>query len=200
MPYPPEPWDLRGQLHLSLWRPPLSTLPALPSGVRPVLLGGRPLVGTAWVDYEPGGVLSYRELLCAVAVRQGARPRVSITDIWVDSPESRDGGRALWGIPKDLAEFEFGATLRARLAGALIAESTVVPRRRLPGRWPAAFSTAQALAGRLAVTPVRSTSAVELTRVDTTFAPDGPLGHLAGLRPVISLSLRDFRLRFGPRR
>jgi len=76
------------------------------AAVRPVTIGGHGLVGTAWVEYEPGGVLQYRELLSAVLIRHRARPGVSIVDIWVESPASRDGGRELWGIPKELAELD----------------------------------------------------------------------------------------------
>ena len=57
------------------------------------------LYGAAFVDYREDGVLSYQELLVARAVRDGAVPRVSITDIWVNSPTSRDGGRSLWAMP-----------------------------------------------------------------------------------------------------
>lgn len=71
--YPPEPWELRGQMHLTAWRVPLSRLPRLSVGLRPVRAGGAALVATAWVIYEPGGVLSYRELLVAVC-RAPGRP------------------------------------------------------------------------------------------------------------------------------
>ena len=77
MSYPAEPWDLRGQMHVSVWSIPAARVPRLPDGlaatVRPVSVGGRCLVGTAWVEYEPGGVLEYRELLCVVLVRRGHR-------------------------------------------------------------------------------------------------------------------------------
>src|SRR4051794_26745003 len=106
--YPPEPWDLRGRLYLSVFAVPRSALSPLPAplaaAVRPVPLGRHALVGAAWVRYEPGGVLHYQELLSAVLVHERGRPRVTVTEIWVDSTASRDGGRALWGIPKDLAD------------------------------------------------------------------------------------------------
>ena len=58
-------------------------------------------------------MLSYRELMTTVLVRRGLRVLPTITHIWVDSETSRDGGRALWGIPKGLASFVFdGRSLR----------------------------------------------------------------------------------------
>ncbi|WP_244214947.1 acetoacetate decarboxylase family protein [Amycolatopsis thermalba] len=117
--YPPEPWDLRGHLHVSAWAVPVRELPELPPGVRPLVVAGRALVLAAWVDYRPPGVLSYRELMVTVVVRGGLT--VTIPHIPVGSPASLAGGRALWHIPKELAEFtltdgpEF--TAEARVGG-----------------------------------------------------------------------------------
>jgi hypothetical protein len=202
--YPPEPWRLRGQLHLTVWRADVATLPPLPAGLRPVRWGATALVGTAWVDYEPCGMLSYRELLAAVLVHRGRRPLVSITDVWVDSEPSLRGGRELWGIPKDLATFEVeqaGPTQRWAAAtpdDAPIAQGRVTGRGRLPGRWPAGYTVAQQLGGRLALTPVRSRGAVQPARASWAFAPGGPLRWLRTARPLLSVSLRDVDLRFGP--
>jgi hypothetical protein len=211
--YPPQPWDLRGQLYLSVFAVPRSALPALPgplgATVRPVPFGRRALVGAAWVRYEPGGVLHYQELLSAVLVHERHRPRVSITEIWVDSVESRDGGRALWGIPKDLAELE----LRPSPAGDLVAAASTGPEpgaerapigsasfragRRLPGRWPTPLSVAQALGGAVVRTPVRGRAGLRLGSGTWRLEAGGPLGYLAGRRPLVTVTLTDFRLRFG---
>ena len=225
--YPPQPWDLRGQLYLSIFAVPRSVLPPLPeplgSTVRPVPFGRHALVGAAWVRYEPGGVLHYRELLSAVLVHEGPRPRVSITEIWVDSVESRDGGRALWGIPKDLAELE----LRISPGGDLVAAASTGPEPgdrpassavatadgssapapigsasfrggpRLPGRWPAPLSVAQALGGTVVRTRVRGSAGLRLGGATWRVEAGGPLGYLAGRRPLLSVALTDFRLRFG---
>ncbi|MDQ7906258.1 acetoacetate decarboxylase family protein [Phytohabitans sp. ZYX-F-186] len=202
MSYPPEPWHLRGQMYVSVWPVPRAHLPPLPAvlaaEVRPLTVAGRGLVGTAWVDYGPGGVLTYRELLSAVLVRRAGRPLVSIVDIWVDSPASRDGGRALWGIPKELAELDFRATgggLDARATA--IAGAWLVDGPRLPGRWPARFSVVQALGERTRTTPVRARAAARLARAGWRVEPDGPLAYLAGRRPWLTLALRDFRMVFG---
>jgi len=211
--YPPQPWDLRGQLHLSVFAVPRSALAPLPgplaAAVRPVPFGRHVLVGAAWVRYEPGGVLHYRELLAAVLVHERWRPRVSITEIWVDSVESRDGGRALWGIPKDLADLE----LRDSPGGDLVAAAGTGPepgdprapigsasvRRgpRLPGRWPTPLSVAQALGDQVVRTPVRGSAGLRLGTATWRMEAGGPLGYLAGRRPLLTLTLTDFRLRFG---
>ncbi|WP_041832505.1 acetoacetate decarboxylase family protein [Actinoplanes sp. N902-109] len=188
--YPPAPWYLRGQLYLSVFLVPVRDLPALPPGLRAPAVGGRVPVGAAWVDYQPGGTLHYRELLAAVLVRRGLGVHASITHIWVDSPASRAGGRALWAIPKELSTLHI-APPRAVADG--IAGATIGVGRKLPGRLPAPLSIAQAGV----TTPVRGTAALRAARITWRIPPDGPLGWLAGRRPVASVTLADFRLRFG---
>ncbi|MER7281633.1 acetoacetate decarboxylase family protein [Dactylosporangium sp. NPDC000244] len=197
MGYPPEPWSLCGRMTVSVWAIPVAEVPALPAelsrAVRIVRAGSRALVGAAWVDYRPGGDLSYRELLAAVLVRAGLRTRVTISHIWVDSADSRDGGRELWGIPKDLAALEI---TDARAAAASIASAEFAaarPRFRLPIR----FRCTQALHGRPKTTPVRATAKCGTAKVEWEFERGGPLGFLAGRRPLLSLVADDFRMSFG---
>jgi hypothetical protein len=201
--YPPEPWDLKGLGYVSLWLVPARALPALPPGVRPISLLGKAVVATAFVDYLPGGLLPYHELLVAPLVRHGVRPGLSITDIWVDSPASRAGGRELWGIPKELAEFElthepvFHGT--ARVDGTLAADVTVHKknaRARLP--FPLRGTTLQTLNDALASTPLRATGKVRLA--SASWHVDGPLWWLRPYRPFLTIAAEDFGLRFGPRR
>ncbi|MYV98515.1 acetoacetate decarboxylase family protein [Streptomyces sp. SID3343] len=203
--YPPEPWQLCGQLHLSLFAVPRRLLSvAPPAGTRPVSILGRHLVGAAWVVYEPGGVLAYRELLVAVLVREGPRLRVHICDIRVDHAVARDGGRALWGIPKDLARIDIRqdsagrVDARAETTHRHLARARFMPRLRVPGRWSLAGRIVQTLDGRPKTSRVRVRTGLRIASARWEFPLDGSLGPLSGRRrPVVSLSLRDFRLRFG---
>lgn len=199
MTYPPEPWDLHGQLHASAFFVPLADVPLeLPPGCRPVRLGRRVIVGTAWVLYEPGGVLSYRELMATVLVRRGRRIMPTIVRIWVDSETSRDGGRALWGIPKELAAFDVdGADFSAEDGNGSVATGTVRPVVTLPFTTPASFRIVQWLDGRAKVSRVRSRARLAVSRARFTADPGGPLAFLAGCRPFVTFSLRDFRMSFG---
>jgi hypothetical protein len=188
--HPPSPWHLVGDGYLSGWFLPADELPAVPQGIRPVVTGGRGLVVTAWVDYRPGGVLAYHELMATVAVHNGHGVGASITHIWVDSPESRAGGRALWHIPKELAEFRFDDDLTAKS----IARAVYRPVAGLPVRVPAAFSVLQD--GPL-VSPVRVRSKPVAAWSAWRVEPAGPLGFLHGRSPAFSVIARDFRMRFG---
>lgn len=191
--YPPEPWDLHGQALAGVFMVPVADLPAPPQGTSVVSVAGRAVVTAAFFRYEHPSPLTYDEVMCTVLVRQGARPRVWITHIWVDSPASRDGGRALWAIPKDLATFDLRPGSAYRATG--IAVTTVGRIRRLPGRLPLAFRIAQERDGAAVVTPVRGRVGVGLSRGRWTF--EGPLSFLHGRRALLTAHVHRFHLLFG---
>lgn len=203
VPYPPEPWDLQGLGYVALWLVPTRVLPPLPDGVRAVSVFGRSVVATGFVDYQPGGLLPYHEVLAAPLVRSGLRVGLSITDIWVDSAASKAGGRELWGIPKEMADFSVTHAPAfhgvARVDGELVAEARVSPRRvslRLP--FPLRGTAWQTLKGALARTPLRATGRVHPAK--GAWRVGGPLAWLSPYRPFASIAAVDFGLRFGPRR
>jgi Acetoacetate decarboxylase (ADC) len=219
--YPPQPWHLHGQAQVSVWRVPVARLPGtMPSGVSPLTIRGQALVGTAWIDYQPGGVLSYRELLAAVLARAGVRPVITITEIWVDSPASLAGGRELWGIPKHLARFELtehaarAEDLHGMIASAELRRRAGLPVRLpvrftvaqrfpvgfpvgFPGSFPGGFPLAEALDGGTRNSPVRVSGHPHAAAARWHVNPDGPLGYLHGLTPIAAFQLRDFRMCFG---
>lgn len=152
--YPPQPWHLAGQLYLSLWAVPTGRLGGrLPPGARPVGFGRFALIGIAWVRYQAGGVLQYNELVEAVLVRQGWRARLTVTSIWVDDVAARDGGRALWAIPKELADFDFTPATTGDAAATPAATGRATTNRATTGHAAAGhaargFSAAAKVAGQ----------------------------------------------------
>jgi len=179
MTHPPSPWHLRGDLLLSVWRV------------------GRQVTGAAFVDYR-GDTLTYRELLVARPVLDRGRPAARITQIWVDSEQSLEGGRALWAIPKQLAVLRVtGDTGSVSVEGRSVATARFRRGRALPGRLPVRLWTAQPRGASTVVTPVRGRATVHLATARWDLAAEGPLGRLAGRRPLVSLVLADFDLRFG---
>ncbi len=197
MPFPSPPWQLRAQAWLSLFavRDGGSSRPA-------------GLYAAAFVDYGAGSPLTYHELLVARLQRTGRSPQVRITDIWVDSPASRDGGRALWAIPKQLADLplqdrSLGPAARTTFSGVAAgrhlatAAFTAMPRAALV-RVPFTATTSQQREdGTTVVTPMSGSARPVACLGAWTFDPDGPLAFLHGRRPLVSLRLRDVRLRFG---
>jgi len=212
--YPPEPWYLAGHLLVSAFRVPVRALPedvlaAVPHDHAPLVVAGHVTLGAAFVHYLPGGALRYEELLLALPVRKGLAIRQSIPHIWVDSDASRRGGRELWGIPKELGDFTrevdgrgraVRTAMRSAEGGAEVAalDARVGPRL-LPGTPPVPLATAQLLGGRRFVSRNTVFATVRALRTDWRFAPDGPLGFLAGRTPLLSLALHDAAVVFGTR-
>ena len=113
MSYPEAPWQLQGELI-----------------VAPALTRSRRLGGVMLADYQTG-TLQYHELI--VFSHATARGMV-VSHIYVDSEQSLRGGHAIWGLPKELAEFEFSAReFVVRQAGNLLLRASV---RRRPGWLP----------------------------------------------------------------
>jgi hypothetical protein len=210
VPFPSPPWQMRAQVWMSLFAVRSPSRPDRPRGV----------YGAAFVDYGPGSELTYHELLVARLVRAGRSAHVRITDIWVDSATSRDGGRSLWAIPKHLADLPLdrgvvGPVERTSFSGVAegqhlaTARFTTLPKAAVV-RMPFATSTSQ-----LRDTKTGEPSTVESdgadvvrspftgshrgvpSRASWTFDADGPLGFLHGRRPLASFRLRDTRLNFG---
>ncbi|KQY59133.1 hypothetical protein ASD11_05945 [Aeromicrobium sp. Root495] len=193
--YPEEPWDLHGQALATSFLVPAERVGTPPPGTRIVKIGRRALVTTAFFRYEEPSPLQYDEIMATVLVRQGLRPRVWITHIWVDSPASRDGGRELWAIPKDLAEF--GLVPPTSYVADGIGSATLRSVRALPGRIPLGFRIAQERDGAALVTPVRGRVRLASARARWSFT--GPLAHLEGGRQLFTLLIPRFNLVFGRR-
>jgi len=195
--YPPAPWHMHGQLWLSLFKVRKGDNPDREPGV----------YGVALVRYEEPSPLTYGELLVAHQAPKSAGKAVTITDIWVDSPASVAGGRALWAIPKDLCDFTFetgasGPLTRASwttsLDGLPIASARFSDVSRAAPRLPFKGRTWQQRAdGEEVTAALTGSSKAAPCRGHWDFNPDGPLGWLAGKRSLASVRQADFTMSFG---
>lgn len=215
IPFPPEPWHLRGTMHVAVWRVPLADLPEwrLPPGARPLALGRHGCVLTFWVDYLPGGTLAYRELLVAQAVRYRRTIAATAVAVWVDSEQSQAGGRTLWGIPKQLGVFDFpdpgpptGTHGPFHLyddpgSGRPALTGRHRTRLRVPGRWflPARLVQPGPDNTTLEV-PLRLTASFRVGTASLTADPASPLSFLTGRHPLLAGTAGDFRSTVGRRR
>lgn len=206
--YPPAPWRLGGSLVVSLWSLPQRELPLdiLTSDLLPQRWFGRGILATAFSLYEPGGVLSYNELLLALRVRASGRGMVTVPRIWVDSSASVAGARALWAVPKDFAAFtvatanDDGRTERsfeARNDDGVLARMRFRQRMTLPGWWRTRTSIAQVRDGDLTITRAQALSRIAIGSAFWEVPAESPLGFLRGRRPLVSLRLHDMTMAFG---
>jgi acetoacetate decarboxylase len=200
--YPDAPWQMVGQLWVSLFRVREAVDELRPAGV----------YGVAFVDYEPGSPLTYSELLVAHTVKQPVSG-VSITDIWVDSPASVAGGRELWAIPKGLCDFAHETSTRgplrrdtwsASLDGRPVASARFTDvarlslRTRFRGRtWQPELTEGLGAHQGDRTATLRGSARSMPCRGSVTFDPDGPLAWLRGRRRLASFRMTDFRMSFG---
>jgi hypothetical protein len=199
--YPAAPWNMVGSLWLTLFRVADRVDDLRPAGV----------YGAAFVSYEEGSPLTYSEFLVARPIStDSAGRRVTITDIWVDSPASVAGGRELWAIPKGPADFtldsehkgpysttEWSITDgRTPIAAATFKDvSRAAPR--LPfkgGTWQPGIEDTH---GEERTATLRGSSKTLPARARWDIDPGGPLGWLAGARQLASFRQAAFRMSFG---
>jgi acetoacetate decarboxylase len=183
---------MHGQLWVSLFRVREGDHPDRAPGV----------YGAAMVAYEEPSPLTYGELLVATPRHR----RAHITDIWVDSVDSRDGGRDLWAIPKDLATFSRTTTGRRRqrtswevaVDGRPTASARFTDVASAAPRTPFRGATWQVREdGSEVSAPMRGTARSLPCRARWTFHDEGPLAWLAGKRPLASFRMAGFQMSFG---
>jgi len=201
MSYPPPPWKMHGQLWFSLFCVREGDHPEREPGV----------YGAALASYQPPSPLIYSELLVARSVKAARGRRVNITDIWVDSADSRDGGWQLWAIPKELCRFERATTGKRvqrtswyiTLDGKRVASARFTDVSSNTLRTPFKASTwqqrpaADSGTDREVVAELTGTAKVLPCRGSWDFDEQGPLAWMAGKRTLASFRMADFQMSFG---
>ncbi|WP_225977590.1 acetoacetate decarboxylase family protein [Nostoc sp. CENA543] len=110
MTYPPAPWRLEGYGIQTLhWVDVKQAAAFVPSELEIVsFLPGKTLAGIYVSAYEADSLLQYNELIVVPAVvRYQKHIGAWISHIYVDNEDSVAGGREIWGLPKEMAEFSW---------------------------------------------------------------------------------------------
>jgi acetoacetate decarboxylase len=106
--YPPAPWRLKGNGLQTLHLVDIDRIrPFVPAHLKIFsCFPGKTLGGIYVGIYEEGSTLQYSELIAVPAlIQEQGRIGVWISHIYVDNPDSVAGGREIWGLPKELAQF-----------------------------------------------------------------------------------------------
>ncbi len=107
--YPPPPWRLRGDVAL-VGAPVRADRPGAPGGATVRAIGGWTLGGLLLARYGVQATLPYHELIVFSGLATaGGRAGFVVSHIYVDSEASMQGGREIWGLPKELAAFRWSA-------------------------------------------------------------------------------------------
>ncbi|MBD1823947.1 acetoacetate decarboxylase family protein [Cyanobacteria bacterium FACHB-DQ100] len=108
MNHPPAPWILKGHgfltLHLIDFNVAAKVIPKNLEIVQ--VLPGKTIGGLVLGKYEPSSTLTYGELIAVAGlVRYGGKIGSWVSHIYVDDQSSIAGGRNIWGLPKEEAQF-----------------------------------------------------------------------------------------------
>lgn len=188
-PYPPAPWRFRGRLWAAIL-PVRDRLP-VPADLRP--LGGSSRLVVGLVRYREG-TLGYDELLMGPLVRRGHRAGLLIDRIWVDDATSVRGGRDIWGLPKELAEFEWsGDSVRVGDRRGPVAELSFGPGRPGLPSVPLPLPGFSGVEGRRLFVPGRLVGTVRPERM-TVVSWSDRLPRPARTTTRLSVAVRPFRV------
>lgn len=127
--YPAPPWNMKGQLWLGLFKTDMPV--QLPAGLKRVLDSCSLLV--ILVRYLEG-TLRYDELAFGTLARLGTRLGLYVDYIWVTDLASVWGGRHIWKLPKNLAEFSWQDSIVRVTDGC--GPIATVQVDRSPANWP----------------------------------------------------------------
>lgn len=205
---PPFPWRLRPR-GIALGTAHLVDLGAAREFVAPgfpivAVWPGRTLGGLFLVDYGPGSILEYHELVaCAALVRHAGRPCAWVTHVYVDDEASLRSGRAVLGVPKRLARFATDGretTVVAEEDGPIC----TIRRRGLLalGRGRIRFCAAHLHAGerdgaRVSIHGNEIAGRILIGRADVRIPPTSPLRALGLGRPLAAVGIADGEALFG---
>ncbi|MBC8162908.1 MAG: acetoacetate decarboxylase family protein [Roseiflexaceae bacterium] len=199
----PPPWMLTGNGLILLYRFPRAFAePWLPPELRQAFLGG--IGAVMCVDYHSANCGPYRELLFVPgAFRLGGRIFFNVSTIYVSTEVSVQSGRANWGIPKQLADFEVAPGLRQFTASR---DGVPFFRAAVRGHGPffpanTAWSPAQPAlvqpwAGKWLRTRPGGRGAVQLAGVEQIEINGAHFPDIGQLRPLAALRAHGFELRF----
>jgi hypothetical protein len=107
MQYPPAPWTLKGYAIQTLHLVDKDKVRSLiPPELNPFSLWPGKAIASVYLSYySSDSVMQYSELIVALAVTADKGFGGWISHIYVDNENSVAGGREIWGLPKEYAQF-----------------------------------------------------------------------------------------------
>jgi acetoacetate decarboxylase len=200
MPYPSAPWNLQGYSLQSLHLIDVDRVrPYIPSDLNIFsVFPGKTLGGVYAAAYRTGSILEYNELIVVGAlVWEGGKLGSWISHIYVDNPDSIAGGREIWGLPKQEAEFIWHSsstpTVEVRRGGQSLC--TLSSHGQLPG-WQQSFAAPAfgLLNTQLLVFEAKADLKLELANVKLNIPTESSLSDLNLGQPLLGFYANPLQL------
>lgn len=199
--YPPPPWTLKGLALLTTQLIDIDAVrPWVPAEATIVqVLPGRTLGSLYFSIYRAGSSLEYSELIVAPALlAYGGKVGAWVSHIYVDSEASVAGGREIWGLPKEMAQFDWsGLSVRVSQPQGELCSLTATPTwLQLPAavqpQVPGLVFTR--LAGQLTWFTARLQGQSAIAQAHLSVGSSSPFYALGLGQPLLTLSLNNLTL------
>jgi hypothetical protein len=205
----PAPWSLTGNGYIFVYKFAKDFVRT--QGFIPPFLEGRYRGGfgtVMLVDYHSSDVGGYRELLFIPGVFEfGSKNYYSITKIYVSTMASVVNGRANWGIPKEVADFEFqqldeySERVRVSLNGITFFDTTLITENlgRVPintGWLPINQTLVQQESDRLLLTTPSGRGTAQFATIVDLRVDGGCFPDIAYIKPLAAVKVRNFQMTF----
>jgi hypothetical protein len=158
------------------------------------------------VDYEASNVGPYQELLFMPGLfRLGGRLAFSISKIWVSTEASVWNGHTNWGIPKELAQFSIQQTKKGatrfgvKNEGGFFFDASIMPRGfSIPftSKLVPAARIIQQKEQQLLLTAISARGRLQPASLQSIYAQPDFFPPVNRLRPLATLSVKDFAMQF----
>ncbi|HOT44038.1 MAG TPA: acetoacetate decarboxylase family protein [Spirochaetota bacterium] len=202
----PAPWSLTGNGYIFIYKFPdefkkspffrISLSDRVASGFGTIML----------VDYEKSDAGPYRELLFIPGEFDYLYKKFySITKIYVSTKESVDNGRANWGIPKELADFEAiridkrRERIIVRKDGTIVFDA-ILKKRSIPFRVSTRYfshALVQKLEGKTVFfTEFNGAGRGRLATLESLYCNPHYFPEVCSLKPIAVTAVEDFRITF----
>ncbi|MBH8554174.1 acetoacetate decarboxylase family protein [Nostocaceae cyanobacterium CENA357] len=201
MSYPPTPWTLQGYaiqtLHLvNIER----SRPLIPAELNILSIWPGKTLGAVYLSfYGSGSVLEYSELIVVPAV-VSYRGKIGpwISHIYVDNPDSVAGGREIWGLPKEMADFtwEQGKRVTVRQGNRQLCTLNY-NQQNLAWRQQLAVSTFSAMGSNLVTFPAVCESLLGLVTSELEVPTESPFSGMNLSQPFLTVRCEQMKLRIG---
>ncbi len=197
--YPQAPWILKGYAVANLEFVDIEKVHSLiPKELNIVSLLPGKTIGCVYLSYySSGSVLEYSELIVAPAlVSYEGKLGGWVSHIYVDSANSVAGGREIWGLPKELAEFTWENNERVTVQqGHKTLCSLSYQKQSMTLRPPqitiSSFST---MGTDLLMFPAKFTSNLGLVGSKLEIPTESPFAELALGKPFLTVGCQDLGL------
>lgn len=200
MPYPQAPWTFKGYALQTLHPLDIDRVrPLIPSELEIISVWPGKILGGVYLSYYgSGSVLEYSELIIIAAIA-GYQGKFGgwITHIYVDNPDSVAGGREIWGLPKELAEFTWESDRVSVRQGDQLLCSLNYGQQGFGWRQWLGASGFSSKDSDLLIFPAELDSRLSLVSSKLEIPAESPFANVALGQPWLTVRCDEMRLKVG---